>query len=331
MARSMTTAANLALAAALAAAAAAAAAPAHAQHAEPFRTRNLSPLVSIFGVPSWRADVTGRGLVVTSELANHYRFSRRGDEVLILDGETWRNGLEVRRPVGRRGFVAAETAYYVLSGGVLDDVVDGWHSLFGLPDGGRDNRPEGDLVFQAADSGGVFYHLDQGTRGWGDLKIAAGRRLGARGRFVLTGTVKLPTGDDRMLAGSGSADWAVTLLRHAGAELRGRPAGGYWGLGAVAPGRADRIVFEQNDLVPVAVVGGGWRVLPRIGVRAQLDVHAPFYDTRLEELGQTSVQATLGGWAELGERLRVEFGVNEDLHVSTSPDVVIHGSVHWRW
>ncbi len=305
--------------------------PLQAGPAEPFRTRNLSPLVSIFGAPVWRTQPTGPRIAATAELANHYRFSRRGDDVLILDGETWRNGLEVQLPLGERWFAGLEAAYYQLSGGVLDDVIDGWHSAFGLPDGGRDNRPEGDLLFQIADVGGVFYHLERRARGFGDVQLSFGRTLGADERFLVTGTLKAPTGDEAMLAGSGDADWAVTLLRRGERELAGKPAGGYWGLGLVMPGDAELVDFRQRDLVPIAVVGGGWRLLPRIGFRAQLDVHAPFYGTGLKELGQASAQATLGGWIDVGARSRVEFAVNEDLHVSTSPDVVVHAALHWQW
>lgn len=306
-------------------------APAAAQHAEPYRTRNLSPLVSIFGVPVWRTRGEDPSFTVTSELANHYRLSRRGDEVLILDGETWRNGLDVQLPFGERWFVGAEIAHYRVSGGVLDDVVDAWHSAFGMPDGGRDNRPEDALKFQLANADGVFYDLGDSAYGRGDTQLNIGRALGPDGRFVLTGTVKLATGDERMLAGSGSRDWAVTLMRRGETDVAGRPAGGYWGLGAVAAGEPERIEFAHNDVVPIAVVGGGWRVLPRFGVRAQLDLHGAFYETPLEELGQASAQATLGGWFDLGDGARIDFAVNEDLHVSTSPDVVLHAGLHWHW
>lgn len=314
-----------------AAALAGAAPPSQAQHAEPFRTRNLSPLISIYGVPVWRAPAAERELAVTSELANHFRLSRRGDDMLILDGETWRNGLDLRMPIGEGWFIGAELAHYSVSGGVLDDVVDAWHSVFGLPDGGRNNRAEDELRFRIANREGVFYDLDSRARGWGDLQLNFGRTLGADERLVLTGTLKLPTGDERLLAGSGATDWAVTLLGRGEREIAGRPAGGFWGIGVLGTGRAELIEFPRNELVPMAVVGGGWQPLPRIGFRAQLDVHRAFYRTRLEELGETSVQATLGGWLELGEDARLELAVNEDLNVSTSPDVVVHMALRWQW
>src|SRR5690606_22327042 len=129
--------------------------PCRSEQTSPFRTRNLSPLVSIFGIPAWEAPSADERLRggVTTELANHYRRSRRGDEVLTLDGETWRTGLWFRAAVGERWTVSAELPFVRQSGGVLDDVIDAWHSAFGLPDGGRNRRPEGELTFLLAEGG----------------------------------------------------------------------------------------------------------------------------------------------------------------------------------
>ena len=35
--------------------------------------------------------------------------------------------------------------------------------------------------------------------------------------------------------------------------------------------------------------------------------------------------------AEIGDRGVLEFAVNEDLHVSTAPDVVLHLGIRWGW
>ena len=58
---------------------------ARADEGQPFRTRNLSPLVSIFGIPAWsNAPSEGTRVGVSVELANHYRLSSRGSEALVL-------------------------------------------------------------------------------------------------------------------------------------------------------------------------------------------------------------------------------------------------------
>ena len=40
--------------------------------------RNLNPLVAVFGLPAWDTVPIGTRFGVTAEVANHYRFSLRG-------------------------------------------------------------------------------------------------------------------------------------------------------------------------------------------------------------------------------------------------------------
>jgi hypothetical protein len=44
--------------------------------------------------------------------------------------------------------------------------------------------------------------------------------------------------------------------------------------------------------VPTGIVGGSWQALPKFGLKAQIDVHDAFYDSPLEEIGETAIQAT---------------------------------------
>lgn len=302
-----------------------------AQDVDPFRTRNLSPLASIFGVPSWDAAVAEQSFSLTSEVANHYRLSERGGDALILDGETWRTNLAFVRSLNEDWFVSAELPYYRQSGGVLDNVVDAWHSIFSLPDGGRNNRGEDELLYLMGDRAGAFFNLDRAQSAWGDLQLSVGYRLGPQRGYVVEATVKLDTGDAAALTGSGSTDWAITLLRPVARQFRNRAAGYFWGLGMLRLGEPDLIRFRAEDTAYIAVLGGSLKLLPRWGMKAQLDVHTPFYDTPLEELGQTSVQLALGGWWDMSRRGVLEFAIDEDLHVSTAPDVVLHVGLQWRW
>lgn len=308
-----------------------AAMPADAQESVPFRTRNLSPLVAIFGLPAWHVPRASLELGVTSELANHYRLSRRGADQLILDGETWRNGLFISKTIGDGWSVSLEWPHYRIDGGVLDDVIDAWHSIFGLPDGGRNNRPEDAVLFEMAQNDEVFYELASGASGAGDAQIGVGYALGRDDGFHVTATVKLPTGDEDILAGSGSTDWAVTLLRSREVALRNRAAGYFWGLGALRLGHADLIAFEQEGDGLIGVVGGGMELTQNVGLKVQLDMHTALFNSQLEELGEDALQVTLGGWWVFSERGVLDFGVNEDLEVSTSPDVVFHVAARWQW
>ena len=302
-----------------------------AQETEPFQTRNLSPPIAIFGMPAWESVTDEQVFTATVEVANHYRLSRRGPDTLIIDGETLRTTLFYSHPIGTQWSFSAELPVLQQTGGVLDDLIDGWHSAFGLPDGGRNNRPEDDLLFQLARDGRAFFTLDDDRRGIGDLQLSLARRFGRDGGFLARAAAKIPTGREGMLAGSGSGDWSITLLRPRPAMLRGRAAGYFWGVGWLDLGAPKVVAFPVEEGSLIGIVGGGLKVLPRFGIKAQIDVYSAMYDTPLEELGQNAAQITIGGWRDMGARGRIEFAISEDLHVSTAPDVVLHFAMRWTW
>jgi len=302
-----------------------------AEHAAPLHIRNLNPLVAVFGLPSWDTFVAGQELRATVEVANHYRLSLRGEDLLILDGETVRTTVGFSHGFDSGWSVGAELPYYRLGGGVLDDVIDGWHSAFAMPDGGRNNRPEGQLLFRLADADGEFLAIDRAQSGSGDLQLKVARALGPARQFVVQASVKVPTGDPDSLAGSGSADWALTLLRARPLLERRRPASYFWGVGVIRAGEPESIRFVAEEWAYTAVLGGSWQPWPKFGLKAQLDWHSPFFDTPLEELGEGAIQASFGAWREVGRRGLVEIAVVEDLEVSTAPDVVLQVAARWRW
>lgn len=302
-----------------------------AQLAEPLHVRNLNPLVAVFGLPAWDTVPIGTRFGVTAEVANHYRFSVRGNDLLMLDGETVRTNLSLTHGFASGWSLGVEVPYYRIGGGVLDDLIDGWHSAFGLPDGGRNGRPEGEFLYRFGDQLAPAFLLTEPQTGIGDMQLKFARLIGGEQGFVVQASVKLPTGDEDMLAGSGSGDWAVTLLRTRPLLARRRPAGYFWGVGLVRAGDPHRIAFDAETWVPTGVVGGSWQVLPKFGLKGQLDVHGAFFDTPLEELGETAIQATLSAWRRTGERGTLEFAVVEDLAVSTAPDVVLQVAASWQW
>src|SRR5262245_51203268 len=112
--------------------------PASAAVAEdlgPFRTTNLNPLLAIVGLPVWAAVPEATTIGSSLETANHYRLSQSSDGALLLDGETSRLRVWYEKPLQRRWSLGFDIPVYHQSGGALDDLVDGWHSAFNLPDG----------------------------------------------------------------------------------------------------------------------------------------------------------------------------------------------------
>jgi hypothetical protein len=219
-----------------------------AQLAEPLHIRNLNPLVAVFGLPAWDTVPLGTRLGVTAEVANHYRFSVRGDDLLNLDGETFRTNVSLTHGFGGGWSLGVEIPYYRIGGGVLDDVIDGWHSAFGLPDGGRNGRAEGLFLYRYGDSTNPSFLLTEPQSGIGDTQIKFARRFGEDQGFIVQASVKLPTGEEEMLAGSGSGDWSVTLLRSQPLVGRKRPAGYFLGLRSRACRGSAQHRFRRGDL-----------------------------------------------------------------------------------
>jgi hypothetical protein len=302
-----------------------------AQLAEPLHVRNLNPLVAIFGLPAWDTVPIGTRLGATVEVANHYRFSLEQNERLMLDGETVRTNVGFTHGFASGWSLGVEIPYYKVSGGVLDDFIDGWHSAFDLPDGGRNARPEGEFLYAFGEPLAPAYVLTEPQTGIGDTQLKFARLIGRDQGFVVQASVKLPTGDEDMLAGSGSSDWSLTLLRTRPLLGRRRAAGYYWGAGLMRIGDPQLIDFDAKTWVPTGIVGGSWQVLPEFGLKGQLDMHAAFYDSPLEEIGETAIQATLSAWRRMGQRGQIEFAIVEDLNVSTAPDVVFQVAAAWQW
>jgi len=304
---------------------------ARAQVAEPVHIRNLNPLVAIFGLPAWDTVPLGTRFSVTGEVANHFRGTLLGNDFLLLDGETFRTNLALSHGFGGGWSLGVELPYYRVGGGVLDDLIDGWHSAFHLPDGGRNGRPEGELLFQLGDRFAPFFELYEPQSGVGDVQVKFARLIGADQGFVVQASVKLPTGDEDMLAGSGSTDWSLTLMRTRPLLGRKRPAGYFWGLGLVRAGNPSRIDFDAERWVPVGVLGGSWQPWAQWGLKGQLDVHGAFYDEPFEEIGETAIEATLSAWRRIGERGALDLAIVEDLQVSTAPDIVLQVAATWQW
>jgi hypothetical protein len=187
------------------------------------------------------------------------------------------------------------------------------------------------LEFRVGTAAGDFFALRDSASDWGDVQLKLATYLGPERRFIVQGNLKLPTGEESLLAGSGSTDFALTLLRTQRTELRSRAAGYFWGVGALYLGDPVEIDFSSRSFAYTGLVGGALKPWRRTGLKVQIDYHSPFYDSRLEELGQKAVEATIGAWVELGETGTLELAIVEDLAVSASPDVVLHAAVEWQW
>ena len=304
-----------------------------AEEVSPLDIPNLSPPVAVFGLPAWdgRTSSDRSGFGITTAVANHYVIAGNGHEELLIDGETWRLNLHYRRRFGENWTVSAGVPWYRQSGGFLDDAVDAWHGLTNLPDGNRNFRGEDELRYLYKVGGQPRYLFEQASQGIGDVKVGLSRSFGAEGGLTLKAALKIPTGDRGALTGSGATDLSVSFLKRHPRTIGGVPAGIYWGAGAVRVGESEVFSLPSEDWVVFGMFGAGWQPLQRIGLKFQLDGHTNYFSSALDELGESAIQASVGGWweSESGRILTIAF--SEDLIVKSAPDIGIHIGLGWTF
>ena len=95
-------------------------------------------------------------------------------------------------------------------------------------------------------------------------------------------------------------------------------------------GEGDVISSRKKQSAWYGSVALAWRVRERLSLKVQFDGHTAIYDSDLKEIGDGSVQLGLGGALSLSKNIQLDVIVSEDIHVGSSPDIVINVGLSWR-
>lgn len=301
---------------------------------DPLYARNLAPVAGLFGLPSQRDAATigaGRwGADLHTSIASHYVLDARSPEALNLDGETLRLALDLRYGLGERWEVQLELPWLQHSGGKLDSLIDSWHDLWGLSDGGRSDAPEDVLDFRYRGPGAVF-SLQDDSAGPGDASLALHYSFYADtdASAALSAGYKFASGDEQDFLGSG-ADDAYLALRFSGAHLADLPLTWHGQLGYLYAGDSDLAGAAQENHLWFAGLALDWRLAESWSVLAQLDGHAAPLDSELDALGRDALLLSVGSRWRFAPGWAVDFSVIEDLQVESAPDVTFQASLRYR-
>lgn len=301
----------------------------------PFYSFNQSPLIQIYGLPALgESHVLGpeqSTLALHLQIANHFTGASNNTENLSLDGETrrltlhWRQGLPGNREWG------FELPHVTHNGGFLDMSIEEFHDILHLPQNGRTDLPRNRIDYRYARQGVYLVNLNRAVSGVGDVRLFAGMpATEAASKHGYTAvwrvSLKLPTGDDAELLGSGSTDLAGWL-----SAATTRPPDKwnlYGGGGLLLMNESNVMPAQQRHLVAFGTLGLSLKFLPPLTVKGQLDMHSPFYsDSGLRQLGRYAVQGLLGLDWEFAPRTFLAFSVSEDMVVGAAPDVAFNLSL----
>jgi hypothetical protein len=295
---------------------------------DPFPVRDQNPLLAGFELPAMHpVDIPNEWTFDASfSWASSAIVQTAARETLIVDAETRELRMSLGRGFGNGYAVRIDVPYRQTTGGSLDNFIDEWHDIFGLPEGARPSLPRDALQITYDRDGRRLIDERASQSGIGDISLQLGKRFGTS-PFAGWITVKLPTGNADTFTGSGSVDVGAALAFE---HSFGDRYGVYAQLAGTWLGDTDRLRQQQENLVWSGVLGVHARVFKNLTLTAQLDAHSAVYDSGVDYLGE-ALALTLGGSYRVGERWKLSIGVTEDIDVDSTSDVVfVFQLATWR-
>jgi Protein of unknown function (DUF3187) len=303
--------------------------------------RNHNPFLQIFGLPVFEP---GTGVIdgetryaVDLDIANHADSSSTPAESVMLDGESHYLTLALRHGISDRLVLGVDIPFVSHSGGFLDAPIENWHELLGLSNSQR-SGPRDQLILRYENPRLASFDLGSSSRGLGDIRLNAtlplwGRQAAADRQFGMRAGLKLPTGDASELLGSGAADYSLGLYGSDASLLSRLRISLSASAGVLFLGSGDVLPEIQRESVGFGGLAAAWNASESLDVAVALYAQGAYYDSELDEIGDGSIQLSVGGLYELpwkGTALSVS--VIEDLFGNATTDfafqVAIRGTLH---
>lgn len=298
----------------------------------PFTTRdqNLFNMIHGQGLPTNAALLpASQSLWSTSlSIANAINIESPGDEYLYLDYESYRLNLSWQYGLNENWNIKLDVPLLYQSGGIFDTAIDQWHRLFGMPRGKRPYIENNQYRVSYSLAGDTLFEQDSGSFNPADIQLSAGRRLLKKtgSELSLWAGLKLPSGNEDRLSGSGTTDIAAWLALN-------RQLSDNWLLNA----NAGLVIPGQNSYRGMTVAGNvwyghamlGWLFNETVQLKLQLQGHTSYYpDSQTKILGDT-VFVMFGGSININHCNRLDISVSEDILVDASPDISL--LLNWRY
>jgi hypothetical protein len=298
--------------------------------AESLPVRDLNPMLSGYELPSALSAVHFNNTAITTEFAiSNISLSQSSQQDFVqLDAELQRWQFSYSKPLNERLSLRVDLPYVSLSGGHLDNFIESFHHIFGLPNGNRGGWPSNRLLVQHQHLGKVDYQLIDGTHGIGDLAVRLGWNFGASQKInqSLWVSLKFPTGDASALTGSGATDAALSYA--ASEQLTARIVSQQQ-LSLSVLGKGERIQAQQQTVVWSGSASVDALLTSHWSVALQFDAHTRVFDTGVRALGN-ALQFSFGPRYQ-SRAWQASLSLSEDIAVDTAPDIQFQLDIQRRF
>ena len=161
-------------------------------------------------------------------MASYLSDAVSGSELALLDGETYRQELTLRRGFRERWEYILNLTAIRHHEGHFDAFIETWHDVFGLPQGERDITPRNRLAIVYRSENEELIGIRKSEGSLADLGIGVGYSLASwpiqNDGLTVRAMLRLPTGDDRTLTGSDGVSASVWAETSGGVPLVGDEA-----------------------------------------------------------------------------------------------------------
>ncbi len=294
--------------------------------------RNHHPFLQIFGVPVFQsATLASAGKLdynFNVEITNHADRGINARETFEIDGETYALNLSLRHRLWPRLEIGADIPVVAHQKGFLDNIIKEWHDVLSVSNSNR-SGPKDQLFFFYEADGETQYQRSTSTLGLGDIQLTAALPLREAGESGATAwtvrtSVKVPTGDEDKLHGSGAVDASIGLYGSTKTSLMGRDLGLSGFAGVLGLGDGDILPDIQESTVPFGGVAARWQAMERLGIVVQVYAQGNYFDSDLEELGGDTFQLGVGlDWYLPRQGWLLVLGIAEDPLSDATPDIAI--------
>ncbi len=300
----------------------------HPDTANFFQQRAQQVMALQHGLPAAAPRLTTKSELQLSMVhSNVFMGGINDEELLLLDGETSVLNVRYRWQANRCWQFNVDSEWIVHSGGWFDNSVEAWHQFFNLPDANRDDNESNRLLYSYVGPDQQERSLTQSSSGVGDLQLQAQRLLNCKsGSAIVRAGIKVPIGKASTFSGGGELDFFTDIQ-----SPWVKPSiGSRWQWAATAgllkPGQAQDFPV-QKDLVGFGTAGFNYTLNHRVQLMGQLDWYTRIYKSRIREIGQDSLQLSLGLRYFNSKSSKVEVSFTEDASIDTAPDI----GVRFAW
>lgn len=299
--------------------------------AQPLSVVNQSPFAAMMGLaPALSAQLGDPGefsLRTNTIISSHFLDQSTSAESLIFDGESVALDVAASYVIKDGWRLDIGLPYRRHSGGKLDALIDGWHSTFGLPDGGRDQVARDQLHYAYQQDGKLRASLADSNSGFGNVQFGISHRIWRRDeqqasvRLVYSGN----RGEDFISADSSA--WSASI-NYSHLEFLGRVPIDLR-LGWLNTAKIRAIGSQKGDIL-FTTLATQWQFAEHTALKFQLDAHGAIADSSLDALARNAVMLSVGLSRKIAPKWTIELAVTEDIAVETAADVSFLLSVKYE-